>query len=136
MSRLYRFGIAVEDELVESFDRIAEGIGYDNRSEAIRDLMRQFVVEHGAETQNREVVGAIAMVFDHKKRELHRKLTEYQHHHYGEVVATLHIHLDESKCLEILAVKGKSGEIKKIANGLFTKKGVLFGKLIITTIAE
>ena len=70
MSHLYRFGIAVEDELVESFDRIAEEIGYDNRSEAIRDLMRQFVVEHGAEMQNREVVGAIAMVFDHKKREL------------------------------------------------------------------
>ena len=133
---MYRFGISVDEDLIEEFDKAAKGAGYVNRSEVLRDLMRQFIVEQSAQEEDVDVVGAVAMVYDHQKRELSQKLTEYQHHHHDEVIATMHIHLDKRHCLEILAVRGKSKDVRKIANGLFAKRGVLFGKLVITSISK
>lgn len=132
----YRFGIAVDNELVRQFDAAVVGAGYNTRSEAIRDLMRQFVVERSAQSEERAVVGAVIMVYDHKKRQLPKRLTEYQHEHHDEVIATMHIHLDKTRCMEILATKGEAAKIKKIADGLFAQRGVLFGRLTIAAIDD
>ncbi len=128
---LYRFGVAVERNLVDEFDRLAKKAGYVNRSEAIRDLMRNFVIEKKSEFEDIPVVGSITIVYDHTKR-TPDKLTEYQHGHHDEIIATMHIHLDEDHCLEVIAVRGDARQVRKIADELMSMKGVLHGKLVIT----
>ena len=132
---LYRFGIAVEKKLVDEFDRMAERAGYSNRSEALRDLMRDFVIEKKGETEDIPVVGSITIIYNHRKR-IPEKLTEYQHGHEEEIISTMHIHLDRDHCLEIIAVRGSAGKIKKIADQMLSMRGVLHGKLVITAIPE
>ena len=133
MSNLYRFGIAVDRELVDEFDIVAKESGYANRSEAIRDIMRNFVIEKKTQQKGMDVVGSFTMIYNHRKR-ISDKLTEYQHKHNEEIISTLHIHLTEECCLEILALKGKSENIKKIADSLLAQKGVMNGKLVLTAI--
>jgi len=135
MSELYRFGIAVEKDLIEEFDRTLRACGYDNRSEAIRDLIRQFVIEEASQKSNATVAGAIIMVYDHTKRDLPERLTDFQHHH-KEIISTMHIHLDEKHCLEIVAIRGSARVVKRIADSLLAKKGVLFGKYLSASLEK
>lgn len=136
MSRLRRFGISIEDELLKKFDKLITSKGYSNRSEAFRDIARDVLVKQEWKDPEAEAVGTISIVFDHHKRELSDKLTEYQHHHYANILSVMHLHLDDKNCLEIIAVRGKVKDIQHIADHLIGTKGVKHGKLVATTLAD
>jgi len=133
MSLVSRFGVSIEENLLKKFDRLISRKGYQNRSEALRDLIRESLVQEEWEEGKKETVGTIAIVYSHHTRELSRTLTDMQHRYYRSVLSTLHIHLDEHNCLEVLVVRGKGEDIKKISDRLIGTKGVKHGKLSLTT---
>lgn len=128
-----RFGVSLEKELLERFDRLIAGKGCHSRSEAIRDLIRDLLVSEQWEAGTEETAGTITIVYSHDTRELTETLTEMQHDHFASIVSTMHIHLDGHNCLEVLVVRGKAGEIRRIADRLIGTKGVKHGKLALTT---
>jgi CopG family nickel-responsive transcriptional regulator len=132
-SELKRFGVSMEDELLKPFDRLCAEKGYATRSEAIRDMVRAQLMEEKLEQGDTEAVGTLTVAYDHHQRELQEKLTDYQHHFLHAIVATLHVHLDAHRCLEVVVLRGKANKIKKIADGVIAAKGVKHGKLVITT---
>ena len=127
MGELSRIGVAIDTDLLEKFDRLIEQRGYTNRSEAFRDLIRDELVEKNWESPDSHVVGTVTLVYDHHVRMLSEKLTDIQHDYHHAVLSTLHVHLDHDHCLEVLVVKGKSGD------ALISTKGVKHGRLTITT---
>ena len=132
MKRLVRFGVSLDHHLLDAFDQHIERRKYTNRSEALRDLIRDNLV--GQEwAQNKETVGPITFVYDHHVRDLTSKLTDIQHDYHGKILSGMHVHLDHDHCLEVLVVKGKGSEIRKIADALVSVKGVKHGKLTMTT---
>ncbi len=133
MADLTRFGISIQSRLLAQFDRLITHKGYVNRSEAIRDLIRNQLVEVAAEREGGEMIGTVTFVYSHHVRQLTELLTELQHQSYGAVIASLHVHLDPENCLEVLVVRGKSEEIRRIADKLIGTKGVKHGKLTLTT---
>jgi len=136
MGETIRFGVSIDDKLLESFDRLIELKGYMNRSEAIRDLIRATLVELRWEGGEEETVGTVTLVYNHHVRDLSDKLTEQQHTHHNQIISALHIHLDAHNCLEVLVVRGKARDVKKIADELIGVKGVKHGKLVMTTTGE
>jgi len=136
MSEITRFGISIDSKLLTSFDRLIDGKGYQNRSEAIRDLIRSSLVEAKWEAGEEEMVGTVTLVYNHHVRDLADKLTEHQHQHHHEVVSALHVHLDAHNCLEVLVLRGRASNIKQIADELIGVKGVKHGKLVMTTAHE
>lgn len=132
MPKLVRFGVSLDQELLEKFDRLIKERDYTCRSEAFRDLIRQELVQkqwQGGE----EVAGAITLIYDHHKRELVNKLMGIQHD-FGElIISSQHIHLDHINCLEIIAVKGSAKEAQKLADRLKSVKGVKHGTLSMST---
>ncbi|PJA81582.1 MAG: nickel-responsive transcriptional regulator NikR, partial [Nitrospirae bacterium CG_4_9_14_3_um_filter_44_28] len=127
------FGISIEDVLLKRFDTLIKKKGYANRSEAIRDLIRDSLVSEELESETVETVGTITIVYSHDTRELTDTLTDMQHDYYNSIVSSMHIHIDEHNCLEVIVVRGKSSEIKAIADRLIGTKGVKHGKLSLTT---
>ena len=107
--------------------------GYSNRSEAIRDLIRDSLVQLEWESGNKECIGTITIVYSHHRNELLDTLTEIQHNFHTSIISSIHVHMDEHNCLEVIVVKGKGAEIKKIADRLIVPKGVKHGKLTVTT---
>lgn len=136
MGETVRFGISIDDGLLERFDRLVDAKGYVNRSEAIRDLIRDALVEQAWQAGNEETVGTVTLVYDHHVRDLSDRLTEQQHHHHSQIISTLHIHLDAHNCLEVLVVRGQAAIVKKIADELIGVKGVKHGKLVMTTTGQ
>lgn len=130
---LIRFGISLEDSLLERFDNLIEKKGYPSRSEAIRDLIRDTLVMEEWKADTSEAVGTITIVYSHEKRELTDILTDLQHEHYNSIISSMHIHLNEHNCLEVIVVKGRAKDIKAIADRLIAIKGVKHGKLLLTT---
>jgi CopG family nickel-responsive transcriptional regulator len=133
MSGVSRFGVSIDSQLGRRFDDYIKKKGYLNRSEAIRDMIRDVLVEEQWEAGKHETVGTITIVYNHHTRELDHALTDMQHQSYHQIISVLHVHLDAHNCLEVLVVKGKSLEIKKIADRLIGTKGVKHGKLVMTT---
>src|SRR5689334_12252209 len=133
MSELSRIGVAIDTELLEKFDALIAQRGYTNRSEAFRDLIRADLVEKMWESPESNVVGTVTLVYDHHVRMLNEKLTDMQHDHHRLILSTLHVHLDHDHCLEVLVVRGKAGEVRKVADTLISTKGVKHGTLTITT---
>lgn len=133
---MVRFGVSMVAELLAKFDRLIKQKGYTNRSEAVRDLVRDHMVEKEWEEVKGQVVGTVTLVYSHHVRDLSDKLNDIQHHYCHTVVSTTHIHLDEHNCLEVLILKGKSEEVKTIADRLISTKGVKHGKLVMTTTGE
>ena len=132
-SGITRFGVSMDPELLLKFDRLINQKGYTNRSEAVRDLVRDHLVEKEWEEAKGEVVGTVTLVYSHHVHDLSDKLTDLQHHHVDAIISTTHIHLDEHNCLEVLILKGKSGEVKSVAERLISTKGVKHGKLVMTS---
>jgi CopG family nickel-responsive transcriptional regulator len=128
-----RFGVSIEDVLLRRFDGLLAAKGYGSRSEAIRDLIRDLLVSEEWEAGTEETAGTITIVYSHDTRELTETLTDLQHRHHAAIVSTMHIHLDNHNCLEVLIVRGRGKEIKKIADRLIGTKGVIHGKLTLTT---
>ncbi|HEY7528353.1 MAG TPA: nickel-responsive transcriptional regulator NikR [Candidatus Deferrimicrobiaceae bacterium] len=132
MAGLTRFGISLDKKLLDKFDGLISRKGYGNRSEAIRDLIRDSLVRDQWEGGTAEAVGTITLVYNHETRELAEKLTDLQHDYFERIVSTLHVHLDEHHCLEVLVVRGKAADLKRIADRLIGTRGVKHGTLSAT----
>lgn len=134
MSELVRFSVAMDGELLGEFDKFVATRGTaQNRSEAVRDLVREALVESTVESPDSEIVGTVTMVFDHHASDLSEKLDHLQHHYFQQIVSTLHVHLDAHNCLEVLVLRGKSAEVRTISDALLGTKGVQHGQLVVTT---
>jgi CopG family transcriptional regulator, nickel-responsive regulator len=133
MSGLSRIGVAIDSDLLDKFDHLIGKRGYTNRSEAFRDLIRDELVEQTWESPDSQVVGTVTLVYDHHVRQLNQKLTAIQHDHHHAILSTLHVHLDHDNCLEVLVVRGRSADVRKVADVLISTKGVKHGRLTITT---
>ena len=132
MSALVRFGVSLEKSLLDKFDTLIKGRKYTNRSEALRDLIRQeFVQKQWKEGQ--KVAGAITLVYDHHKRDVLSKVIDIQHDFQKIIISTQHIHLDHRNCLEIVAVKGRARDIQSLADTLKAVKGVRHGTLSMSS---
>jgi CopG family transcriptional regulator, nickel-responsive regulator len=132
MKKLVRFGVSLDHHLLDDFDRHIARKKYTNRSEALRDMIRDTLV--GQEwDQNKETVGSITFVYDHHIRDLTNKLIDIQHRFQGIILSGMHVHLDHDHCLEVLVVRGKGSDIKKVSDALLSVKGVKHGKLTMTT---
>ena len=132
MPQIARFGVSIPNSLLTNFDQLIQQKGYENRSEAIRDLIRDLLVKQEWES-NKETVGTITIVYNHHTRQLSEVLTNLQHEFHKAIISTLHVHLDQHNCLEVLVIKGKGNELKKISDRLIGTKGVKHGKLSLTT---
>jgi len=134
VGRLARFGVAMDEELLGRFDELVarRGTGV-NRSEAVRDLVRDALVDADWEDSAGEIVGTITMVFDHHASDLSDKLDALQHAHHERIVSSMHVHLDAHNCLEVIVVRGTSAQVRAIAEALLGTKGVKHGKLVSTT---
>jgi len=132
MGNLVRTGLSLERDLLERFDAAIDRKGYQNRSEAIRDLIREHLVEEAVE-DNKVIVGTLTMVYDHHQPNLSAKLIEAQHEAASKVLAATHVHLDHHHCLEVVILKGRSGEVKSLADRILSLRGVKHGQLTVTT---
>ncbi len=128
-----RFTVSVPGDLARQLDEMIREKGFDNRSQAVGDLIRAGLVEHRQNFGDKEIAGTITLVYDHHKPHVQAALTDIQHDHHDVIISTLHVHLDHHNCLEVLVVRGKAGLIKQIADELIAAKGVKHGKLTVTT---
>lgn len=129
MSKIERIGISIEQKLLKQFDSLIERKGYENRSEAFRDLIRISLSEQALENPKSDAVAGLFLVYDHHTTGLSGKLNEMQHSHYYQVIASTHVHLDHHNCLEIIILKGKAGEIQKLADAMAAIRGVKISKV-------
>ncbi|MEM4161333.1 MAG: nickel-responsive transcriptional regulator NikR [Thermoplasmata archaeon] len=125
-----RFGVSIERELLAKFDRLIKARGYTNRSEAIRDLIRDALLEEATAAEDAEGFGTLTLVYDHDAGDVVEKLLHIQHRWHAYIVSTTHIHISKHLCMEILALRGKMTEMKKLAENLRALKGVLYGKFV------
>ena len=130
---LVRFGVSLDKDLLTDFDNLCAQNKYQNRSEAIRDLIRDRLVREEWAAPKGEVTGVITLVYDHHKRELVDSLINIQHDEQDTIIASQHTHLDHDNCLEVIIVKGQAPEAKKLAARLRSEKGVKHGEFIMTT---
>ena len=135
MPELIRTGVSIEGDLLKQFDRVIAKRGYKNRSEAIRDLIRETLVDEAVD-QNKPVVATLSMIYDHHKPDLSKKLNAIQHHSHDTVLAATHVHLDSDNCLEVVIMKGRSGEVQHLADHMLAMRGVKHGKLVVTSAAK
>lgn len=132
MPELARIGVAIDSDLLEKFDQQIDRRGYTNRSEAIRDLIRDNLIRERVAQADSKVVGTLTLVYDHHVRQLADKLNDLQHEHHHEIVSTLHVHLDHDNCLEVIIMRGKCRNVQRIADGLISLKGIRHGHLALT----
>jgi CopG family nickel-responsive transcriptional regulator len=132
MKKLTRFSVSIESDLLRRFLGLARKHNWENRSEALRQLMREALVREEWRGDE-EIVGTVTIVYDHHQRELSDRLTAIQHDHHDAVLAATHIHLDHDNCLEMIAVRGRASTVQKIADALIGTRGVKHGTLTATT---
>ncbi|HON85820.1 MAG TPA: nickel-responsive transcriptional regulator NikR [Syntrophorhabdaceae bacterium] len=132
MAEIVRFGVSLNKELLEKFDSLIRERNYSNRSEAIRDLIRdEFVKREWIEGD--DVAGAITLIYDHHRKDLLSKITDIQHNYQKIIISTQHIHLDHDNCLEIIAVRGNPEQVQRLADTLKAIKGVKHGTLSMSS---
>ena len=130
---LKRFGVSMDELLLKKFDELISEKNYKNRSEAIRDVIRENLVCEEWKDEKGEKVGTVTLIYNHHKRGISEKLNEIQHHMHEYIISSMHIHLDEENCLEVIVVKGNARKIIDIVNKLISLKGVKHGKFVMTT---
>ncbi len=135
MSELMRFGVSVEEKLLKKFDKLIKSEKYSNRSEALRDLIREKLVKTEWHA-GKAVAGVITLIYDHHKRDLLNVLADIQHDYHRFIISGQHIHLDHYNCMEIIVVKGRSEKVKLLADKLKSVKGVKYGQLCMATTGE
>ena len=121
MGELSRIGVAIDSDLLERFDEHISKRGYKNRSEAFRDMIREELVEDVSESPEARVIGTVTLVYDHHVRMLSDRLTDLQHDAHHIILSTRHVHLDHDNCLEVIVVKGKSGDVRRVADALIQR---------------
>ena len=136
MGKLTRFGVSLDEELLEPFDALCAVKGYSNRSEAIRDLIRKALVAEEWQQADGQGAGTLTLVYDHHKNDLARRLTQMQHDEHDIIIATLHVHLDHHNCLEVLIIKGEAARVRALADKLISCKGVKHGTFSGTTTGQ
>lgn len=129
MSELERIGVSLDKDLLEEFDKLITKNGYSNRSEAIRDLIRERLSKEKLSNPQAEAVAGVFLVYDHHEASLSQKLIDLQHTHLLHVIASTHVHLDHHNCLEVVMLRGVVGEIEKLANSITCLKGVKLSKM-------
>jgi len=133
--KVVRFGVSLPQNLIVPFDALIRKKNYPNRSEAIRDMIRQKLVQEEIE-QDEPVVGVLHLLYDHHRRELTDHLTEVQHDHHEWIISATHVHLDHHNCLEVILMKGKASEIQNLADHMLATKGVKHGQLYLTSTGQ
>ena len=136
MGKLTRFGVSLDEELLEPFDALCAVKGYSNRSEAIRDLIRKALVAEEWQQSDGQGAGTLTLVYDHHKNDLARRLTQMQHDEHDIIIATLHVHLDHHNCLEVLILKGEAARVRALSDKLISCKGVKHGTFSGTTTGQ
>ena len=129
---LKRFSISLEEKLLDIFDDHIKAHSYNNRSEAIRDLIRKAFVKEEWES-DKQVMGVISLVYDHHQHQLQEKVTIVQHDYHHQIVSTTHVHMDHDNCLEVIGVKGTAKEVRDLAARLTALKGVRDGNLAMSS---
>lgn len=135
-NNLRRFGVSMEESLLESFDILIEKQGYTTRSEAVRDLVREALVKNRWEQDDNEVAGCILLFYDHHQRNLMEEMTTIQHDYHDAILATTHFHLDHHNCLEMIVVQGKTNGIRTLRDKLTSLKGVKYCKLSVSPVSN
>lgn len=133
MGDLNRIGVAIDADLLEQFDALIASRGYGSRSEAFRDLIRDALFNEASGHEESMVVGTVTLIYDHRQRMLSDRLTAAQHEFHHEMLSTLHVHLDHDHCLEVVVVRGRAGQVRKVADLLISMKGVKHGRLTLTS---
>jgi CopG family transcriptional regulator, nickel-responsive regulator len=132
---MQRITITVDDDLMEDLDRVIAARGYQNRSEAIRDLARAGILQAAQETgESRDCVGALVYVYDHKSRELAKRLVHSAHEHHQMSLSTLHLHLDHDTCMEVTVLKGRTRDVQKFGEHVIAERGVRYGRLFVVPV--
>jgi CopG family nickel-responsive transcriptional regulator len=129
-----RVSISLESELLAEFDALLARSGHVNRSEAIRDLIRGRLIEDRWHGEAEEAVATVTVIYDHGKRELSEQMVDAGHSHHKSVLASLHVHLDESNCLEVTALRGRMHDLRHFAEHIVGLKGVKHGKVVYTSV--
>lgn len=134
---MQRVTITLDDALMQALDRHMQASGHLNRSEAIRDLVRNGLESRGEGGEpGKSCVAALVYVYDHETRRLAERLTSEQHEHHDMSVATLHVHLDDSKCMEVAVLRGPTGEVRGFADHVIGERGVQYGQLVAIPVAS
>ncbi len=136
MVKLKRFGVSIEEKLLEKFDQYISKKKYHNRSEALRDLIRKELIDESWSDKNMEVAGAVIIVYDHHRKELVENLVGIQHNYHEIIISSQHVHLDHHNCLEIIVVKGGIRKVYKLEEELKVAKGVKHAALSKSTLAK
>jgi CopG family nickel-responsive transcriptional regulator len=130
---LSRFSLSMPTDLLGQLDAMCKTKGYESRSQAVADMVRGQLVEHRALSAAREIAGNVTLAYDHHKRNIQSLLTRIQHDRGKAIIATMHVHLDHHNCMEVIAVRGRAGEVRELADRLIAVKGVKHGQLTVTT---
>jgi CopG family transcriptional regulator, nickel-responsive regulator len=133
MSKITRFSVSLEDDLLEQFDRYCQQQEFATRSEAIRQLLRETLTKEAWEGESQDAAGTLTLVYDHHRPQLRDHLTKLQHDHTDLVVSTLHAHLTHDLCLEVIVLRGPSTKLQKIASQLRGLKGIFKGELVMAS---
>jgi CopG family nickel-responsive transcriptional regulator len=129
---LVRFGVSIEKDLLENFDILLSEKNYATRSEAIRDLIRDALIEYKINNGETDVLGSLTLIYDHHTTKLLQQMSELQHQHHGLIISVMHLHISHLDCMEVLALSGKAKQITQLANEIMSLKGIKHAKLFIT----
>ena len=132
MDELKRFGVSLASGLLNRFDKEITEKGYQNRSEALRDLIRKYLVKRDID-KNEQIVGVLSLVYDHHVPNLSNHLNDLQHEHHDQILSNTHIHLDHHNCLEVIILKGCYSEVKTLSDRIIGTRGVKHGDLSFTS---
>ena len=133
MSDIIRFGVSIEQDLLENFDRLIAERRYSTRSEALRDLIREALIEQKIEAEaETQALGSLTLIYDHHASNLLQEMAQIQHDFYELILSVMHLHVSHADCMEVIALRGVVAEIVQLANGLLSLKGIKHGKLFLT----
>ena len=134
-NELVRFSVAMPEDLLIRFDELVARRGLmKNRSEVVRDLVRDALVEDACAIPGMEVMGTLSITYDHHASDVPEKLHDIQHDYYETIVSTTHVHIDEHRCLEVILLRGETGLVQTVANMILGVKGVKNGHLALTSV--
>jgi CopG family nickel-responsive transcriptional regulator len=134
MDNMVRFGVSIEDDLLDRFSGYMIRKGYTNRSEALRDLIRDTLNREEWEGGEAESIGTVSMIYSHESREMTQRLTKAQHDQMSNIVASLHVHVDRHNCLEVLVLRGRGRDLQKLGDSILSTRGVKHGSTSFTTL--
>ena len=133
MSEIVRFGVSIDRDLLENYDLLISERGYATRSEALRDLIREALIQQKVEMQaDTRALGSLTLVYDHHARNLVQEMGEIQHDFHENILSVMHLHVSHDDCMEIIALSGVVSKIVEFANRLLILKGIKNGKLFLT----